>query len=105
MQLEDIKKNQLLASNPNFSTWVFASAGSGKTRILVNRILRLLLNSTSPEKILCLTFTKAGANEMEERINNDLIKWAKLDDMSLTNSIREICGNTPSFKEVKKLSH
>ena len=102
MQLEDIKKNQLLASNPNFSTWVFASAGSGKTRILVNRILRLLLNSTSPEKILCLTFTKAGANEMEERINNDLIKWAKLDDIPLTNSIREICGNTPSFKEVKK---
>lgn len=102
MQLEDIKKQQQLASNPKFSSWVFASAGSGKTRILVNRILRLLLNDVSPEKILCLTFTKAGASEMEERINNDLIKWANLDDDSLAKNIREIQGISATSQSINK---
>ena len=56
---------QILASNPNASTWLSANAGSGKTRVLTDRVARLLLEGTSPENILCLTYTKAAASEMQ----------------------------------------
>ena len=58
-------KNQKIASNPKLSVWVSASAGTGKTTVLVNRLLRLFLNDVEPSKVLCLTYTNAGAIEMK----------------------------------------
>ena len=69
-------KQQMSASNPNKSVWVEASAGTGKTKVLSDRVLRLLLANVNPSKILCLTYTKAAAVEMNERITNRLSKWA-----------------------------
>jgi len=65
---------RLNAINPSFSVWVNASAGTGKTKILIDRVLRLLLENK--RNILCLTFTNAAANEMESRIHSTLSKWA-----------------------------
>ncbi|MCK4940118.1 MAG: UvrD-helicase domain-containing protein, partial [Rhodospirillaceae bacterium] len=56
--------SQLDAANPDRSVWVSANAGTGKTRVLVDRIARLLLGGCAPQKILCLTFTKTAAAEM-----------------------------------------
>lgn len=102
IKFEDIIKLQQFASNPTNSCWVFASAGSGKTRILVNRILRLLLNDVDPQKILCLTFTKAGASEMHERIENDLTRWTILEDNKLSDEIYQISGLKPNITTLNK---
>ena len=59
---------QIFAADPTKNTWVSANAGSGKTRVLTDRVARLLLNSTDPQKILCLTYTKAAAAEMQNRL-------------------------------------
>jgi len=73
------------ASNPEYSVWVGASAGTGKTKVLTDRVLRLLLPradgrpGTAPGRIVCLTFTKAAANEMSLRINKKLGEWAVMD--------------------------
>jgi ATP-dependent helicase/nuclease subunit A len=64
------------AANPNNSVWVEASAGTGKTKVLSDRVLRLLLAKVEPSKILCLTYTKAAAVEMSERITKRLSTWA-----------------------------
>jgi ATP-dependent helicase/nuclease subunit A len=66
------------ASHPRSSDiWLSASAGTGKTQVLAARVLRLLLNGARPESILCITFTKAGAAEMAERINTRLAHWVR----------------------------
>ena len=67
---------QVHASNPDDSTWLSANAGSGKTRVLTDRVARLLLEGVSPENILCLTYTKAAAAEMQNRLFKRLGKWA-----------------------------
>jgi ATP-dependent helicase/nuclease subunit A len=73
--------NQLLAANPEDNVWLSASAGTGKTQVLSARVLRLLLREdVSPSQILCLTFTKAGAAEMANRINAVLARWVRLPD-------------------------
>lgn len=69
---------QGIVSNPNVSAWVDASAGSGKTKVLTDRVLRLMLTGTAPERILCLTFTKAAAAEMANRISEKLARWATM---------------------------
>lgn len=80
----DPNNAQRAAADPEASVWVAASAGSGKTKVLTDRVLRLLLPRTDgqpgtpPEKILCLTFTKAGASEMSLRINQTLALWATM---------------------------
>ena len=71
---------QRAASNPLASVWVGASAGSGKTTILTHRVTRLLLAGVQPEKILCLTFTRAGAAEMANRLTATFSRWATCDD-------------------------
>ncbi|NKB50482.1 MAG: double-strand break repair helicase AddA [Alphaproteobacteria bacterium] len=68
--------NQRRAANPRASAWVAASAGSGKTKVLTDRVLSLLLAGVAPQRILCLTFTKAAAAEMAQRINDELGNWA-----------------------------
>lgn len=90
---------QKIASNPINSAWVFASAGSGKTKILRDRVLRLLLNNTNPSKILCLTFTKVGAKEMQQRINEELAQWVIVDDEELKKRLMILCDQniTPSL--------
>ncbi|MFO1210224.1 MAG: double-strand break repair helicase AddA [Amaricoccus sp.] len=74
---------QVDASAPGASSWVSANAGSGKTRVLTDRVARLLLAGTEPQRILCLTYTKAAAAEMQNRLFRTLGDWAMLDDESL----------------------
>ncbi len=103
----DIDPNvlQRRASNPETSVWVSASAGTGKTKVLTDRVLRLLLpreNGTpgSPaHKILCLTFTKAGANEMSLRIAKTLGKWAVLKEEKLRAELDALFGRPPNKME------
>lgn len=71
-------RDQGIVSNPNVSAWVNASAGSGKTKVLTDRVLRLMLAGVAPERILCLTFTKAAAAEMANRISGTLAGWATM---------------------------
>ena len=78
------------ASDPRASVWVTASAGSGKTKVLTDRVLRLLLAGASPERILCLTFTRAAAAEMATRIADRLSRWAMADDSTLAAELRHL---------------
>ncbi len=87
---------QRLASDPLSSVWVGASAGSGKTKVLTDRVLRLMLAGTTPARILCLTFTKAAAAEMSIRINRTLGIWATLPDEALEDRLADLCGERPS---------
>ncbi len=75
------------ASDPAKSAWVSANAGSGKTYTLANRVARLLLNEVKPERILCLTYTKAAAAEMQSRLFKQLGRWAMADDETLVEKI------------------
>ena len=87
------------ASDPNLSAWVAANAGTGKTYTLANRVARLLLADARPEKILCLTFTKAAAAEMQHRLFKQLGEWAMLPDDVLSAKVSEIGaipGDLPS---------
>ncbi len=74
---------QLIASDPAISAFVAASAGSGKTKLLTDRLLRLMLAGTEPGRILCLTFTRAAAAEMAIRLRASLSRWVTLDDTML----------------------
>lgn len=74
---------QLKASDPAATVWVNANAGSGKTHVLVDRVVRLMLGGTEPSRIMCLTFTKAAAAEMANRLFERLSSWIALDDEAL----------------------
>ena len=76
------------ASDPAVSAWVSANAGSGKTFVLAQRVIRLLLDGTDPAKILCLTYTKAAAANMANRVFERLAGWTTLDDAALEQEIR-----------------
>ncbi|QDO96209.1 double-strand break repair helicase AddA [Ferrovibrio terrae] len=84
--------NQRSAADPAQSAWVAANAGSGKTRVLVDRVTRLLLMGTRPSGILCLTFTKAAAAEMQLRLTDRLGKWTTLADAALKTDLFELLG-------------
>ncbi len=81
---------QLAASDPAVSAFVAASAGSGKTKLLTDRLLRLLLAGTNPERILCLTFTRAAAAEMALRLQHRLGEWVRLPDAALDAKLKEL---------------
>jgi ATP-dependent helicase/nuclease subunit A len=83
---------QKRASNPVRSAWVSANAGSGKTQVLVHRVIRLLLDGTLPERILCITFTNAAAAEMSKRLFRDLGAWIALADDALLTKLAELTG-------------
>src|SRR3954467_11713101 len=87
---------QRTASDPTLSAWVGANAGSGKTHVLAQRVIRLLLRGTPPEKILCLTYTKAAAANMANRVFSELAKWTPLSDDALDAEIVKIEGRRPS---------
>src|SRR3979409_2096149 len=80
---------QIEASDPAVSAWVAANAGAGKTHVLAQRVIRLLLDGVSPEKILCITFTKAAAANMAERVFSTLGHWGQLDARALDAAIRD----------------
>src|SRR5947199_787624 len=84
-----VRATQARASNPAASAFVSANAGSGKTHVLVQRVIRLLLDGVPPEKILCITFTKAAAANMAERVFSTLGHWVRLDDDALDEAIRQ----------------
>jgi ATP-dependent helicase/nuclease subunit A len=75
------------AADPTRSAWVSANAGAGKTYTLANRVTRLLLADAKPERILCLTYTKAAAAEMSGRLFDQLGQWAMSDDAELAKRI------------------
>jgi ATP-dependent helicase/nuclease subunit A len=93
--------NQLLAANPEDNVWLSASAGTGKTQVLSARVLRLLLREeVAPSQILCLTFTKAGAAEMANRINAVLARWVRLPDTKLFEELGHLgAPNDPATRE------
>lgn len=76
--------------DPDYSLWVLANAGAGKTHVLIDRIVRLLISGTPPERILCLTFTKAAAAEMATRLAGRLGDYALMDDDALRAKLAEI---------------
>jgi len=93
---EDAKKeasdNQRRAADPRISAWVEASAGTGKTKVLSDRVLRLLLEGVDPIRILCLTYTNAAAVEMKTRISKRLSAWSVQSEEKLIKSIRDLLG-------------
>ncbi|GAA0540178.1 ATP-dependent helicase/nuclease subunit A [Rhizomicrobium palustre] len=86
------------AAEPNLSAWVAANAGAGKTYTLAARVTRLLLAGAAPERILCLTYTKAAAAEMFDRLFKQLGEWSMLSDSALAERIEKI-GADPGSKE------
>jgi ATP-dependent helicase/nuclease subunit A len=83
---------QRRAADPGASVWVSANAGSGKTRVLVDRVARLLLAGARPHTILCLTFTKAAAAEMRARLGVRLGRWTAMDDAALAADLADLLG-------------
>lgn len=93
--LRQATDRQRRAADPLASAWVGANAGTGKTKVLTDRVLNLLLTGTRPEKILCLTFTKAAAAEMSNRLARRLSDWAVADETALTEDLTRLCGRPP----------
>lgn len=88
---ENITKNNLFrATDPEKSIWVSANAGTGKTYILIRRILRLLIAGNKPERILCITFTNAAANEMQSRIIEEASRMILCDNEQLLSELKEL---------------
>ena len=87
---DDATERQVQAARPDASTWLAANAGSGKTRVLTDRVARLLLNDVEPQHILCLTYTKAAASEMQNRLFRRLGEWAMLGDAELKTALTDL---------------
>ncbi len=98
--LEAAERKQRAAADPAVSAWVRANAGTGKTHVLVQRILRLLLAGADPRSILCLTFTKNAAAEMETRVLARLGEWATADEEALSSSLAKLLGRPPKESEL-----
>lgn len=99
----DATERQVQAARPTSSTWLSANAGSGKTRVLTDRVARLLLNGVLPQHVLCLTYTKAAAGEMQNRLFARLGGWAMLGDTELTQALQEL-GDTGAL-DSGRLAH
>ncbi|GAK71516.1 double-strand break repair helicase AddA [Agrobacterium rubi TR3 = NBRC 13261] len=93
---------QTRASDPTSSAWVSANAGSGKTHVLTQRVIRLLLAGCRPSAILCLTYTKAAASEMSSRVFDRLADWATLSNADLSDRITAIEGRVPDLIKLKE---
>ncbi|TNC74317.1 double-strand break repair helicase AddA [Rubellimicrobium roseum] len=92
-------ERQREAADPRASTWLSANAGSGKTRVLTDRVARLLLAGVDPANILCLTYTKAAAAEMQTRLFRRLGGWAMKEDEALIRELRDL-GLTEGLEPV-----
>ena len=93
---------QRSAANPQKSVWVEASAGTGKTKVLSDRVLRLLLSGVNPQRILCLTYTKAAAVQMNTRISERLSKWSVMAEADLEKSLYDLLGTEIGNAEQQK---
>lgn len=99
--IERTKRAQRDAADPAASVWVSANAGTGKTHVLTQRVLRLMLAGTKPERILCLTYTKAAAAEMSKRVFDTLAKWVTMAEADLARQIAELCDRAPFEGETR----
>src|SRR6478609_715325 len=86
---DSVIDRQTSASDPGYSAWVSANAGSGKTHVLAQRVIRLLLAGVDPARILCITFTKAAAANMANRVFDTLRAWTVFDDFALDEAMRK----------------
>ena len=98
----DPNLQQRAAANPEASVWVSASAGTGKTKVLTDRVLSILLTGANPQRILCLTFTRAAAAEMESRITNRLGRWTMAGDNKLSTDLKKLLGRVPDDKTLQR---
>jgi ATP-dependent helicase/nuclease subunit A len=98
-------QRQIAASDPLVSTWLHANAGSGKTKVLIDRVARLLLSGVAPQHILCLTYTKAAAAEMQNRLFRRLGEWAMMPDVALRNAVAALgpLDVTPDLGRARRL--
>ena len=96
----ETEAKQRRASDPKASAFVSANAGSGKTYVLVKRILRLLVDGVDPAKILALTYTTAAAANMSNRVFRDLARWVNLNDEELARELTELDGTTPQAARI-----
>ncbi len=93
---DHVRAVQISAADPEVSAFVSANAGSGKTHVLAQRVINLLLRGVDPAKVLCITFTKAAAANMANRVFGTLAHWTALDDAALDREIRLSTGEKPS---------
>ena len=93
--VEAATAQQRRAADPEASAWVDANAGSGKTKVLADRVLALLLRDVPPERILCLTYTRAAAAEMRIRIERELAGWATAPDEELDKALVRLGAEAP----------
>jgi ATP-dependent helicase/nuclease subunit A len=95
----DTRHKQARASDPAASAWVSANAGSGKTTVLVRRVLRLMLTGVDPSRILCLTYTTAAAANMANRLFDTLAAWSRHDDAALAANLSVLLDRAPTAAE------
>lgn len=94
-KFDEATQRQVDATLPGQSVWLSANAGSGKTRVLTDRVARLLLQGTEPQNILCLTFTKAAASEMQNRLYQRLGAWAMMPGNELRAALSQLGVDGP----------
>jgi len=108
-EVEERKRNatdeQRSAANPHTSVWVEASAGTGKTKVLSDRVLQLLLHNVKAEQILCLTYTKAAAVEMNTRISKRLSEWSVMAEKKLDEALLNLLGKEADTAEKLRNFH
>lgn len=98
---QEADANQARASDPSASAWVSANAGTGKTEVLVKRVLRLLLAGFRPESILCLTYTKTAAAQMQNRLLDDLSDWATISSEALREELAALLRHVPADEDLR----
>src|SRR5215210_8877315 len=94
------RRDQRRAADPRASAWVSANAGAGKTKVLTDRVVRLLLAGAPPGRILCLTFTKSAAANMAIGVFGRLGRWVTLDDGALVRELTELEGEPPTREQM-----
>ncbi len=99
---EQTNRAQARAADPETSVWVSANAGTGKTHVLTRRVLRLLLAGTAPERILCLTYTKAAAAEMSTRVFSELGFWVTKSKEQLADALATLLGRAATLAETAR---
>ena len=88
--MTDASTRQISAADPARNTWLSANAGSGKTRVLIDRVARLLLGGVEPQRVLCLTYTRAAATEMQNRLFGRLGEWAMMPEAELRRALADL---------------
>ena len=96
------EKNLFNAKTPEYSAWISASAGTGKTKLLTDRVINFLINGIDPETILCLTFTKAARGEMLSRINETLLRWSQMPLDEIGAVLENIYGKKHTKAQIER---